>query len=97
MYGQVISDSELVVREQYLCSVQEYINWYWEQQSLQQAIIVPTCTILHPRLNVVIIRCVQDIPNNFCDRPQAITPIQVHTIFMIDDEYDYIYDLIERR
>ena len=29
--GQVISAGELVVKAQYLCSVQENTNWYWKQ------------------------------------------------------------------
>ena len=40
--GQVISAGELVVRVQYLCSIQENTNWYWKQQPMQQTIIVPT-------------------------------------------------------
>ena len=40
--GQVISASDLVVKAQYLCLMQENTNWYWKQQPLQQTIIVPT-------------------------------------------------------
>ena len=50
--GQVISSGKLVVKAQYLCSVQENTNWYWKQQPLQQTIIVPTRTILRPCLDV---------------------------------------------
>ena len=56
--GQVTSDGELVVKAQYICSMQENTNWYWKQQTLQQTIIVPKSTILHPRLEVIIIRYV---------------------------------------
>ena len=63
--GQVISAGELVLKSQYLCSMQENTNWYWKQQPLQQNIIVPTHTILHPHLDVIIIRYVQDIPKYF--------------------------------
>ena len=31
IYGQVISARELVVKAQYLCSIQENTNWYWKQ------------------------------------------------------------------
>ena len=68
---QVIYASELVFKTQYLRSMQENTNWYWKQLSLQQTIIFPTCTILHPRLDVVIIRNVQDIPKNVCNMIQA--------------------------
>ena len=43
--GQVISAGELVVKAQYLCSVQENTNWYWKQQPLQYTIIFPRCSI----------------------------------------------------
>ena len=90
--GQVIYDGELVVKAQYLCSMQENSNWYWKQQALKKNIIVPTRTIIHPRLNVVIIIYVQDIPNNSCNRIQAKNAIQRHPICMTDYDYDYILD-----
>ena len=60
--GQVISDGELVVKAQYICSVQENTNWFWKQQPLQQTIIVLTHTIRHHCLDVIIIRYLQYIP-----------------------------------
>ena len=48
--GQVIFAVELVFKAQYICSMQENTNWYWNQQPLQHTIIVPTSTILHPHL-----------------------------------------------
>ena len=38
IYGQVISDGELFIKAQYLCSMQENTTWYWKQQPLQQKI-----------------------------------------------------------
>ena len=69
--GQVMYDGELVVKAQYLCSMQENTNWYWKQQTLQHNIIVPTRTILHPHLDVIIIRYVQEIPKKICSRNKA--------------------------
>ena len=94
--GQVISAGELVVKAQYLCSMQENTNWYWKQQPLQQTIIVPTRTILHPRLDVIIIRYIQDIPKKLCSRNEAKKSIQRHPIIMTDTDYDYVMDEIER-
>ena len=54
--------------------MQEKTNCYWKQQPLQNIIIVPTRTILHPRLDVIIIRYVQDIPKNLCSRIQSKKP-----------------------
>ena len=69
--GKVISAGELVVKAQYICSMQENTNWYWKQQPLQQTSIVPTRTILHPCIDLIIIRYVQDTPTNICSRNQA--------------------------
>ena len=97
IYGQVISASELVVKAQYRCSMQENTNWYWKKQPLQQTIIVTTHTILNPRLDVITIRYVQDTSKNICNRIQARKSIQRHPIIMTDADYDYILDEIERR
>ena len=71
IYEQVISDGELAVKSQYICSMQGNTNWYWKQKTQQHTIIVPTHAILHPRLDVIIIRYVQDIPKNICSRNQS--------------------------
>ena len=68
---QIISSGELVVKAQYICSMQENYNWYWKQQPLQQTIVVPTHIIIHLCLGVVIITYVQDIPKIVCNRIQA--------------------------
>ena len=77
--------------------MQENTNWYWKQQPLQHTIVVPTRTILHPRLDVITIRYVQDIPKNVCNRIQAKKSIQINNISMTDADYDYILEEIERR
>ena len=46
--GQIITAGELVVKAQYVCSMQVDNNWYWNQHPQQHVITVPTCTILHP-------------------------------------------------
>ena len=95
IYGQVISSGKLVAKAQYLCSMQKNTNWYWKQQPLQHTIIVPTRTILHPRLDVIVIIYVQDIPKNICSRNQAKKVIQRHPMIMTDADYDYILDEID--
>ena len=77
--------------------MQENYNWYWKQQSLQQNIIFTTRTILHPRLDVVRIKYVQDIPKTSCNKIQAKKFIQRHPICMTDSDHDYILNDIERR
>ena len=77
--------------------MQENSNWCWKQQSLQQNTIVPTCTILHPRLDVFRIIDVQDIPKTVCNRIQAKKYMQRYPICMIDADCDYILGENERR
>ena len=59
--GNIIYVGVLVVKAKYICFVQENTNFFWGQQPLQHTIVVPTSTIIHPRLDVVIITDVQDI------------------------------------
>ena len=66
-----ISAGELAVKAQYICSVQVNNNGHWEKQTLKHTTIVPTCTILHPCLNVVGITYFKDIRKTFCNRIQA--------------------------
>ena len=40
-----ITDGGLVVKAQYIFSMQDSTNWYWGQHPQQQDIIVPTHTI----------------------------------------------------
>ena len=70
--------------------MQENINWYWKQQSLQHNIIVPTRTILHPRLDSVRKTYFQDIHKTVYNRIQAKKSMQRHPICMKDADYDYI-------
>ena len=75
--------------------MQENTSWYWKQKPLQQTIIVPTFTILYPRLDVITIRFLQDIPKNVCSRIQANKSILIHLIIMTDADHNYILDEIE--
>ena len=86
--------SELVVKAQYICYMQENTNWYWEQHPLQHAITVSTRTILHPCLVVFGIIYVQYIPKSRCNRTQAKKDIHRHPICLKDADYDYILDEI---
>ena len=52
IYEQIITAGKLVVKAQYLCSLQVDTNWYWDPHPQQKVITVPTLTILHPRLEV---------------------------------------------
>ena len=58
---------------------------------MQQNVIVPTRTILHPRLDIFRIIYVQDISKNVCKKVQEKN-IQRNPIFMTDADYGYILD-----
>ena len=77
--------------------MQENTNCYWKQQPIQKTSIFIKLTILYPRLDVIIIRYVQDIPKNVYSRNQARKAIQRHPIIMTDEDYEYVFDEIESR
>ena len=74
--------------------MKENKNLYWKQQPLTHTIVVPARTILYPSLDFIIIRYLQDIPENICSWNQAKTSKQRHPISMTDTDYDYILDEI---
>ena len=82
--GQIITSGKLVVKSQYICSMQVDTNWYWCQHPQQHVITVPTCTILHPRLEVNEITYIHDINKSVCNRTQAKQSISRNPIFLTD-------------
>ena len=52
IYGQIITDGELVVKAQQLSTMQVYTNCYWNQKPKQYFITVSTHKILNPQLEV---------------------------------------------
>ena len=60
--GEVINTIELVVKSQYIFSMQVETNLYWHQNSQHHIITVPTKTILHPRPEVNAITDINEIP-----------------------------------
>ena len=71
---QIISAGDLVVKAQYLCSMQENNNWHCYQQPLHQNIIFPTHIIPHQSIYVFEIKYVQDITKNVFNRIQLKKP-----------------------
>ena len=68
--GQIITAGKLVVKVQYLCSMQIDTNWYFNQQPKHHFITVSTRTILHPQLEVHAITDFHAIPTSVCSRKQ---------------------------
>ena len=82
MDGKFITDGELVVKTQYICSMQIDTNWYWNQQPKHHFIPVPTRTILHPQLEANAITDFHAIPTGICFRKQGKTHLK--TAYMFD-------------
>ena len=95
--GQIITAGELVVKAQYICSVQIDTNWYWNQQPKHHFITVTTRTILHPQLEVNAITDFHAIPTSVCSRTQKKKAISRQPICLTGADYDYILEEIGRR
>ena len=80
--GKIITSGKLFVKEQYICSMQEITNWFWDQHTKQKVITVPTCTIIHPRLDVISIIYIHGTPKSLCNRIHAKRFIPRHPICM---------------
>ena len=68
--GKIITAGELVVKAQYICSMQIDTSWYCNQQPKHHVITVPTRTIIHPRPEVNVITDFHAIPTSVCTRTQ---------------------------
>ena len=66
----------MVVKAQYLCSLQVDTHWYWNQHPQQHVITFPTRTILHSRLEVNAVTDFHAIPKRVFNRTQAKKPYQ---------------------
>ena len=64
----IITDSKLVVKAQYFCSMQVYNSWYWNKHLQQHVITVTTLIIIHPRLEFNAIIYFHDITKSVCNR-----------------------------
>ena len=72
--GLIITSGKFVVKAQYICSVQLDTYWYWNQHPQHHVITVPTCTILHTRLEVNAVTDFHAIPKIVCTKAQAKKP-----------------------
>ena len=82
----------MVVKAQYLCSIQIDTNYYWNQHPKQHFITVPALIILHPQLEVNAITDFNAIPTSICYRTQAKKAISRHPICLTNSDYYYILE-----
>ena len=92
---QIITTGELVVKSQYICSMQESTDWFWDQHPQQEVITGPTYITLHPLLDVIAITYIHDIPNSVCNRTQEKKSISRHPSCLTDSDYNYILEKID--
>ena len=58
--------------------------------------VIPTCTIIHPCIGVIVVRYVKDTPNIVCNRKLARQDLQIRSMQTTDSDHDYILDKILR-
>ena len=51
--GKIITAGELVVKEQYICSMQVDTDWYCNQHPQHHVITVPTRTVTHKKFKLM--------------------------------------------
>ena len=56
----------------------------------QQVLIVPTQTIVHSCLDVVVVKDVHDISKIICNRNNSKQDLRKHPICLTDCDHDYI-------
>ena len=60
----------MVVKAQYICSMQVDNNWYWNQQPKQHSITVPAGSIIHPQIEVNAVTYFHSISTSVCRNKQ---------------------------
>ena len=88
--GQIITAGELIIKTQYLCSMQVDTNWYWNQQPKHHVTTVSTRTIFHTQPEVNTVTDFHAIPTSVCTRRKAKKSISRQPIFLTDSDYDYV-------
>ena len=95
VYGKIITSGELVVKQQYICSIKESTNWFWDRHPQQQVITVPIRTTITPQIGVITITDSHGILKSVCNRKQVKKSISRHPIRLTDSDYHYILEEID--
>ena len=67
-YCQVSKSGEPVVKSEHFILMKSKTNWYCEQHGKHWSFIISTPTIVHPCLEVSVIKNVSDIPRSICNK-----------------------------
>ena len=84
--GKIITAGELVVKAQYICSMQVDTNWYWNQHPQHHSITVKTWKRLHPLIEVNAVTYFYAIPKSLYNRVQAKKAIPRQPICLTDSD-----------
>ena len=91
-YGQVSKSGELVVKSQYLSIIKTKTDLYFQQNRMNQSVIISTRTIVHPFIKVSVTKIDSGIHRSICDKKTS-TSLCVETKTIISDAYcNYILD-----
>ena len=69
--------------------MQENKNCYWDKNQ-QQVTIVPTHTIVHPCIEIMVVKYFQDIPRSVFNINQSRQALQIRTIRLTESDNDFI-------
>ena len=95
--GQISTSCEMVVIAHYLRCMQENTKCYWEENNIQQLIVVPTHIIVHTCPDVFVAKYFHDITRSAFNINQTRKDLQRHLICLTDSDNDYILDEIGGR
>ena len=65
---QFIKAGELILKSECVSIMKANTNCYWQQIGTIDIIIIATCTIFHPCLDMSTIKYVEEIPRGLCNR-----------------------------
>ena len=60
--GKVSKACQCLVIEEYISITKAKTNWYWQQHKTNQRVIISTHIIVHPCIDVLVIKMLQTIP-----------------------------------
>ena len=94
MDGKVSRSGGLTVRAEYPSIMKAKTNWYYQQNKNKQIVIISTQNIVHPCLEVSVIKYVVVIPAIIFNKKQTLKYLQRQKNCIAGGNRDYILDEI---
>ena len=85
--GEISTSDEFILKSKYL-SYKKAKKGYWEQTQKQNIIVFPTCTIINPCLEIIVVKYFQDIPKSVCNINQSQQDLKISPICITDSDHD---------